>query len=102
MSQAPTAAPSSWIPLELLAQRFAANLQKLSERNPALADSLRTHVPARRYHIQPLHDHVLLGASGPTGQIEALPQALAPESSQNLVRQLYPSGQCDQPVLVAG
>ena len=99
---APAAAPSSWISLELLGQRFIANAQKLRERDPAMFETLRAHKPSRRYHIQPLQDRVLLGVANENGAIEPLPQALAPQAAQNLVRQLYPSGQCDQPVLVVG
>lgn len=91
----------SWTPLSLLGHRLAANIAALASRDPLLAELLRTFSRAAEYHIQPESDRVLLGVSTEIG-IRTLPQTLAPQAALDFTAKLYPSGQCDQPVLVVG
>src|SRR5580658_5144524 len=96
-----TAPRRSWTPLSLLNSRFLANVAGLAGRCPELSQRLAKLVTERAYHILPSPDAIQLGVSdGPF--ISPIPHTVQPETAKNLVRQLYPTAHCVQPVLIAG
>jgi hypothetical protein len=91
----------SWTPLQLLHRRFAANLAALEKRYPKLAKEMALLTPSRMYYMLPADERVILGA-GDELSITALPQPLPPARALELTQQLYPKGECTQPLLVMG
>jgi len=96
-----TAPRISWTLLTLLDSRFAANLEGLVKRYPELTQKLENFAPKRTYHILPTADAIQLGASNGPG-ITPIQHTLSPAAAKNLVRQLYPTAHCNQPVLIVG
>ncbi|MGD0768349.1 MAG: glycosyltransferase [Tepidisphaeraceae bacterium] len=90
-----------WTGISLLESRFLANVEALARRLPELARRLKNLTPKRVYHIAPVGDSIQLGAGSGLG-VTALTHTLGPMTAKELARKLYPSGSCDQPVLVAG
>ncbi|HEY1923043.1 MAG TPA: glycosyltransferase [Tepidisphaeraceae bacterium] len=91
----------SWTPLKALAARFTANVRALAGRSPELAKTLESLAPRQTYFILPTPDAIQLGV-GNGLSVTPLPHSLPATQATNILRQLYPSATCHQPVLVAG
>src|SRR5205807_5922379 len=66
-----------WHPLDVLAERFRANLDALAGRDPELAERLERVAPSKSHFIAARGDDVFLGRQGPVG-IELLPNPVTP------------------------
>ncbi len=73
----------------------------MEKRYPKLANSLAALTPSRMYYMLPADERVILGA-GDELSITPLPQPLPPARALELTQQLYPKGECTQPLLVMG
>lgn len=93
--------PSSWTPLQLLRERFLANLKGLATRRPGLAEALRVLIPSQTYCILPQAEQIQLGIATPAG-VQPLPHPLPPAAARQIALKLCPSGNCTLPVLVTG
>src|SRR5947209_3100276 len=89
------------MPLALLNSRLTANLQALYTRNADLAATIESLAPSREYCILPQADRILLGAKV-AGCVQPLPEHLTPPAARDITTKLYPSGKCEQPIVVAG
>jgi hypothetical protein len=90
-----------WTPLSLLESRFSANMEALARRLPEAAETLKGLTPKQVYHIVPISGSIQLGVGNGLG-VTPLPHTLLPLSARELIAKLYPSGSCNQPVMVAG
>jgi hypothetical protein len=81
--------------------RFEANVSALADRNPQLARDLRAIAPQKQYCILPAADRITVGVSSGS-EVSPLPMILAPAAAREITAKLYPSGNCDQAVLIAG
>jgi hypothetical protein len=91
----------AWTPLSVLSERFNANVAALAMREPLLAEQLRTLTPERNHLIQAEGDRLCLGVSSGES-VQPLPHPLPPTTTRELTAKLFPSGACNQPVLIAG
>jgi hypothetical protein len=91
----------SWVALKLLNNRFNANIAALATREPALAEQLRGLRPSVVYHIRVDGDRVFLG-TGIGESISQLPPVMTPASAQKTLEALFPQGNYNEPVMVAG
>jgi hypothetical protein len=91
----------SWSPLDKLTHRFAANVDALATRYPELAQNLRVWVPRQNYYLFPGPEDILIGA-GNGSSITPLPHTLPPSTATNIMRQMFPTAKCTQPVLIVG
>jgi Glycosyl transferases group 1 len=91
----------SWTPLNVLGARLSANIQALAGRLPKLAETLNSFVPRQTYHILATSETIQLGV-GNALSVTPLPHSLPAPQATNLIRQLYPSATCHQPVLIVG
>jgi hypothetical protein len=94
-------AAQPWVPLALLKHRFAANAQSLNKRYPELAGQLTAFLSNRVYYVQIINDNLQLGIKD-GDVISAMPSTLPAATAQQLVGQIYPTGKCNQPVLIVG
>jgi hypothetical protein len=102
-NMAVSAPQNSWIPLQALNSRLLANVQALAGRFPELAAQLQNFTPSQTYYILPTADTILLGVSNEIGGTPtALPHTLPATAAKDLIRQIYPSATCHQPVLISG
>ncbi|MGD0540339.1 MAG: glycosyltransferase [Tepidisphaeraceae bacterium] len=66
-----------------------------------LAEDLKNFAPKQTYYILATSETIQLGVGNGLG-VTPLPHSLPPPQATNLIRQLYPSATCHQPVLIAG
>ena len=93
--------PDDWLPLQCLDAQFQANIAVLTTRYPVMADAIR-RLPESQVMIRVRGDLLDFGTPSPDGSIAIEPNLLPAASAQLIVNQLFPTGQCTQPVLVAG
>jgi hypothetical protein len=91
----------SWTPLKALGARFSANVRSLSARMPKLAESLANFAPKQTYHLLATSETIQLGVGNVLG-VTPLPHSLTATQATHLIKQLYPSAGCTQPVLIVG
>ncbi len=91
----------SWTPLTALSSRFAANVRAFGGRCPELAKALGEFSPRQTYYILPTAEAIQLGV-GNGLSVTPLPHSVPAAQATNILRQLYPSATCHQPVLVVG
>ncbi|MDQ3440816.1 MAG: glycosyltransferase [Planctomycetota bacterium] len=90
----------NWQPLSLLASRFYANVNALSARYPALAQTL-LQLPATQKLLSTATGQVRLGDRvGDT--VRELTDPAPPASARQIVAKIYPTNHCTFPVCVAG
>ncbi len=73
----------------------------LAGRRPELALALEQFGPKQTYHILATSETIQLGVGNGLG-VTPLPHSLPATQATNLIRQLYPSAGCTQPVLIVG
>src|ERR1700733_1314808 len=87
-----------WQPLSALRQQWTVNVNALRDRDAALAQIVQEHRPSADYVFASEAHHLHLGRK--VG--EALPNPVPPGSARDVLRKLFPTGQCTEPLLVAG
>ena len=93
--------PPQWIPLSALRSRFVANLNALAGREPAISDALLKVSPRQTYQISAVNDQIQIGVTS-DATVQPLPVRLPAANARKLIAGLYPTGFCDQPLLIAG
>lgn len=93
--------PLQWQPLQLLRQNFDANVEALATRDPALAARLRAHTPLGEYFLSTNTNQILL-ARREGQQLIGTQNAVNPATAAALVKQAFPEGAYNAPMMVAG
>ncbi|HMB94796.1 MAG TPA: hypothetical protein VKK61_02025, partial [Tepidisphaeraceae bacterium] len=91
----------SWQPLSILREQWQANVSALRTRDASLAQEIEQYEPAVNYVIAGEENRLHLGREI-DGQIQTLPNPVGRTSANEIAKKLYPTGQCSEPVLVAG
>lgn len=90
-----------WQPLGLLRPNFEANVAALATHNPTLAEQLRSHQPSSDYFLSTATGRLILARR--TGQeLQPVQNAVNPPTAAATIRQAFPGGACNAPMMVAG
>lgn len=92
----------SWQPLELLGQRYRANLAALASRDAALAERIDAATSSAAWFVHADGHSVALGRADSDGQIVALANPLTSTAATQVTAKLCPKGHCSEPIAVAG
>ena len=90
-----------WRPLQLLEAQFRANCAALAHRDAGLAERLLAWAPAGECLLQTAPDHLRL-ARRKGESLEPIPNLISPAAARDVVKKVYPKGQCTEPIVVAG
>ncbi|HWP40456.1 MAG TPA: glycosyltransferase [Tepidisphaeraceae bacterium] len=92
---------TEWQELCIWRDRWQANLAALAERDQVLAERLHAHVPEHRWLCATDANGVRPGRAT-HGRVEPAPNPITPAAASQIIRKLFPAGQCTEPVMVAG
>ncbi|HEV7298786.1 MAG TPA: glycosyltransferase [Tepidisphaeraceae bacterium] len=93
--------PQPWTPLAMLRPQYAANIEALRLRDGNLADAIDAAAPAEPYFLTTAGNQVLLGRAVDNA-LQPLPNPVPPVAAAQVVAKLFPTGECTEPVTVAG
>jgi hypothetical protein len=92
----------SWQPLELLGQRYRANLAALASRDAALAARIDAATSPTAWFVHADGHSVALGRADADGQVVAQSNPLTSAAATQVAAKLCPKGHCSEPIAVAG
>src|SRR5450432_3440284 len=91
----------NWQAISILRSQWQANVSALRTRDPVLADAIEKHRPAGDYIFATEENGLHLGRRA-YDRVEPLPNPVPLTSVREIAKKLYPTGECTEPVLVAG
>jgi hypothetical protein len=90
-----------WQSLAAFDQQWWNNVDALRSVNPTLADAVQQHALEAEY-VYAMEDTRLHLGTRVNDQIQPLPNPLPLAAASDVSKKLFPTGQCTEPVLVAG